>query len=605
MRLKKIYLDNFMSFGQTDIEFNHSIDDEPKIFVIDGLNLDAEGEDNASNGSGKSSLISESIMFNIYGKALRGSKQKLKIDDMIRNGTDKLTNEIEYFINVDKDTTSDLKITRTRELNGKSNTSLSIGEDEKTKRTKRLSDKDIRMFIDIDPDVFSQVIVYYRDNINLLAMNGSQRLEFFRNIVDLTILDDYFAAAKDFKQQNEKAIYQLEVQQKSTKDILDILSEKNKKTSYDEFIKKRISELKSDLAGCSDEIVDLDTTQLETDKKELNSVVLTDTKIVDDATAKIVYNNRAASIIRDEIKKFNSLSGGKCPTCAQIVPQEYTANAISKYQSELDDLLTQIAESNRIKQDTEKVVKDNKKKIEEITDKINDIKNKEIIRQNKISSIQTEINKLTRELDSIKPAEDDDDEDKKSKYEKKYEGLKNALNIRYQWQESGDYWYNMFAPKSLLRGAIMKKYVALLSDMFEYYITALYNNEILGKMQVNDDGQIDIILWKDSYEMGYFNLSSGERKRMDVALLLALYEFISYINENIPKFLVLDEIFDSLDQIGRTSVMQALLDVQQRHHIDLFLISHTDIPLEIIPEDITVKHALVTKINKTSSVKMN
>jgi hypothetical protein len=42
---------------------------------------------------------------------------------------------------------------------------------------------------------------------------------------------------------------------------------------------------------------------------------------------------------------------------------------------------------------------------------------------------------------------------------------------------------------------------------------------------------------------------------------------------------------------------------QKRHNIDLYLVSHIPIPLENIPESTNVKHILVTKKDKTSTVK--
>ena len=77
MRLKSIHLKNFLSFGKVDVNLVEEYDEPPTIYVIDGINYDNDSSD-SSNGSGKSAFISESIMFNIFGKGLRGSKQKVK-----------------------------------------------------------------------------------------------------------------------------------------------------------------------------------------------------------------------------------------------------------------------------------------------------------------------------------------------------------------------------------------------------------------------------------------------------------------------------------------------------------------------------------------------
>ena len=110
------------------------------------------------------------------------------------------------------------------------------GED-KTKRLKSLSENEIRSYIDFSPEVFSQIVVYYKDNINLLAMNFAQRLDLFKNLVDISILDTYYEKFKDFKNSNNKFIDMLEIKLKSTKDILNIIN--NNKDEYVSYLYKK------------------------------------------------------------------------------------------------------------------------------------------------------------------------------------------------------------------------------------------------------------------------------------------------------------------------------------------------------------------------------
>ena len=83
-------------------------------------------------------------------------------------------------------------------------------------------------------------------------------------------------------------------------------------------------------------------------------------------------------------------------------------------------------------------------------------------------------------------------------------------------------------------------------------------------------------------------------------MILSLYEFTSYIKPNLPKFLILDEVFDSLDSPGISAVIETLIDVQKRHEIDLFIISHIAVPIN----SENVKNILVTKKDKNSNVKI-
>ena len=597
MRIKSINISNFLSYENANIEFNHDSADSPKIYVIDGMNLDSG--DDGSNGSGKSSLVSESVFYNIYGRGLRGSKQRLKLNDMVRHGADKMSNTVKYYVS-NGDDISELTITRTKVADGGSTTSLSVDGDEKTKRIKRLSDKDIKLFVDMSPDVFSQVVMYYKDNITLLEMNYGQRLDFFKTIIDLSVIDDYYIATRDFKIENEKKVYELELKVKNIADIIEVLSKDA--NSYIKFVTERISKLKEELAIVTATEV-YDTKSLNEQKEALNAEIKEINNRANEIQAKIVFENKCASKIKDEAEKIEKLGGADCPVCKQFVDKQYVSRIIDAYSVEIDNIVENVKKITVEKNEINALLAEKNKEYSALNNRINEAITSNRIRQNKIVTLETEIKKLENDLNAKSNDTQNVTENKKS-FLVKLEGYNKALETRRTWQADVEYWYEMFAPKSLLRSAIIKQYIAMLSDTFEYYISSLYNDEIIGRMTVNDDGQIDIILYKDGYEANYWQLSSGEKKRISIALMLSLYEFTSMLNNNMPKFIVADEIFDSLDNLGRISVMETLIDVQKRHNIDLFLISHIDIPVDSVPENIEVKHVLVTKKDKISSAKI-
>ena len=200
MRLKKIQLKNFLSFYNSEIDLIKDYNEPPTTFLINGINYDNDTND-SSNGSGKSAFISESLMFNIYGRGLRGSKQKVKLNEMIRHGAKEMLNSVEYFISEDN-ANQILKIKRTKSEKT-SSTEIEIDGESKTKRLKRLSDTDIRSFINLEPELFAQTIVYYKDNVNLLSMNYGQRIDLFKKIINLEIIDESYEKARTFKNSNE------------------------------------------------------------------------------------------------------------------------------------------------------------------------------------------------------------------------------------------------------------------------------------------------------------------------------------------------------------------------------------------------------------------
>ncbi len=539
MRIKSIDIHNFLSFKSAKLELAKSYDDPPTLYIIDGINYDIESED-ASNGSGKSTLIGESIMYNLFGRGLRGSKQKVKLNDMIRNGTSKMANTVEYFINSNDDV-GELKISRTKVSNGNSTTEVEIDGKSKTKRTKRLSDKDIKMFVDFTPDTFSQIIIYYRDNLNLLSMNYSQRLDFFKNMVDLSIIDEYYNKAKDFKSNNDRFLDRLYLNRKNTNEIINIVSEN--KDKYIDYLNNKLTELNSNLLKV-EAIKTEDPSEYKNKLTDINKKIADIDLKISECQSIISINRNNIDKLQKEIKRFSSLSGIPCPTCKQIVTNEYAAAISENYNLEIEgfkNILTETQTKLNSLLDERKVLKN---ELEKVNTKINKINADIILRNESIKNIKLEIKKIESDINKTETKTENID---KSKYEKRLEGINKAIKIRENWKEACEYWNTLFAPKSLLRSAIIRKYINILSDIFEYYISKLYNNEILGKITIDDDGQIDIILYKDGYETNYWQMSSGERKRIDIAMILSLYEFTSYINPNMPKFLILDEIYDALD----------------------------------------------------------
>ena len=599
MRLSKIELNNFMSFKSDTIELTSDINEKPTIYIIDGINYDSDVEnESSSNGSGKSTLIGESVMYNIFGRGLRGNKQKVKLNEMIRNGSSKMSNIITYLINDEDNNQSNLIIERNKSIKGSSSVDVNIDGETKTKRTKRLSDKDIKMFINLTPEVFSQVVVYYHDNINLLAMNYGQRLDFFKNMVDLTLIDDYYEKAKNFKTSNERMLEKLCMSKKNTEEIISIVEDN--KDEYIDYLNKKLDDLNEKLKEAeSVEVSDVGEYKdlINTKKDELDS-------LINEYNSKhelILIARNNLDKIEKEINRFSKLSGVKCPTCHQMVTGEYVDTISKSYISEQNEFQLIIQTNQKDTAELNSQIKDVKNSIDNYQNIINKINTELKLKEQNIRSINNDISKIKKDILNV----DNKKEDKvdKSKYELKLIGLNKAIKIREEWVESTDYWYNIFSPKSLLRSAIIRKYIAILSDIFEYYISKLYNNEILAKITISDDGDIDINIYYNGYETNYWQMSSGERKRIDISMMLSLYEFNSYINPNMPKFLIMDELLDSLDPIGIDSVIDTLVDVQKRHNIDLYLVSHIPIPLENIPESTNVKHILVTKKDKTSTVK--
>lgn len=604
MKLKKLHIKDFISFGDTELEFD--LDSKPTLYLIQGQNLDSL-DDSANNGCGKSSLIGESLCYNLFGRSLRGSNKKIKANEVVRIGSKSLYNCIEYLL----DDNSSLKIERTKNSKGSGgNINIELNDIDVTKRTKVLSSDDIKDYINMNIDTWQQIVCYYVDNPNILSMNYAQRLDFFKNIINLDILDTYYDEIKSFKEDNNKFLIELNAKQKANQDIIKIINENN--DDYTKFLNEKIDELKKQYHKTKkeidnftvDDIYDKENIKLEADKNALEVDKEEIQKKINDYESTIKQKEKEINKIKSEINNIEKLKGITCPTCYQEVSEKYVHRCVNAHNSNLKNISIIISQEKEKKVTEQTKISEINTNISEINKKIydnNKKKNEQLREKSKLEGLLDSIvkdgKKYKKELENINKK--NNNEDKRSIYELKDKCFSKAIETRTKWKDKSEFWSEMFAPKSKLRSTIIQKYLVVLSDIFEYHVSKLYNNEINGKIFIDDDGNIDIILFKGENEINYWNLSSGERKRIDLSMLFALNEFYSYLNPNMPKFIILDEIFDSLDKPGIELVTDTIKEMMDRLKLDIFVITH--IPINLENKHINSKRIMVTKKDGISS----
>jgi DNA repair exonuclease SbcCD ATPase subunit/predicted phosphodiesterase len=115
--------------------------------------------------------------------------------------------------------------------------------------------------------------------------------------------------------------------------------------------------------------------------------------------------------------------------------------------------------------------------------------------------------------------------------------------------------------------------------VFEDVVTELnaicntYMQQLQGKHQYN----LRVTLSADlEIEQVYGKRSGGERRRTDLAILFAMFELVRSQSRYVPDFLMLDEVFDALDQEGRDLVGQVLSNLSKRLE-KILVITHTDV----------------------------
>jgi Fe-S cluster assembly ATPase SufC/DNA repair exonuclease SbcCD nuclease subunit len=106
-----------------------------------------------------------------------------------------------------------------------------------------------------------------------------------------------------------------------------------------------------------------------------------------------------------------------------------------------------------------------------------------------------------------------------------------------------------------------------LNKMLKEYSAQLFENGTMD-LEIQLDASLSII-------SEYGKRSTGQRKRFDLCVLFALFEVLRQNSAFKPSFLMLDEIFDSLDSDGQRNILQMLQDLSQRFG-SIYVVSHAD-----------------------------
>ena len=128
-----------------------------------------------------------------------------------------------------------------------------------------------------------------------------------------------------------------------------------------------------------------------------------------------------------------------------------------------------------------------------------------------------------------------------------------------------------FSPKGI-KSYIIKDILPYLNSRLEHYSGELTNNSIKIRITFDYDSNRLISSINKDVPYDYANLSSGEAKRVDLCMLFSLLDLMSTL-KNRPNFIILDEIFDSLDNSGLDKVVNLLYNIKYEN---IFVITHNN-----------------------------
>ena len=263
--------------------------------------------------------------------------------------------------------------------------------------------------------------------------------------------------------------------------------------------------------------------------------------------------------------KIHLYEKGKCPDCESDLTTEH-------HKSILDDFFNRNEEAQNMIKEVQLKMLEIKEKIQKVKDIYRDVNSKKANAEAHISNFKKELAKLNldksddAQTQSLENLIHDGKEKKDAAVQKKSIEEKKGNFFRIVEDIFGDKGVKLSALKRiipLLNSEIRKVLVDLNMD---YRVT--FNEEF--------DVDIQHLGFKVSPEQ----LSTGERKKVDFAALIALIRLmkIRFAGLNLT---FLDEIFSSCDSDSVFHIIKILHKTCRELNLNIFVINHSQLPTEI------------------------
>lgn len=572
MIIKRVHINNFLSWGE-----GHSFDlENTGILFLKGENRDAGG----SNGSGKSTII-EAIVWTLFGDTIRGID---KVDDVVN-----FRAKSDCLCQLDLD--GGYQIIRARKHHSYENRLILMKDGHDiSKSTVKLTQEEINRTFNIHMDIFINSIVLANSNIriNLLDNKNNQlRRQIIEEILGINNFADYLSivkdSIKDLEYSKQGMIDKIENYNDQIKTYNDkmasmkVNAEKTRKWQRDgkakrlKEVREKIRKLKSVDVKYNIEIYKKIASAKAIEAK-IDGIITGIKRSIGDLTIKI-------SDLDADIRKYQKFVNQPCKYCGSILDQEKLNTMIAKLESEKSVM----QESITIKA---KEIDEKQKSIDEI--KVTLMKLKPTYNEADLYTIDEAINGHKNQLEYFRNGDafpPNLNEPISLGFELDVETLVNNIKASEQKIEEVskelpylEFWKQGFGNDGL-KIYILDNMIKYLNKKVDFYLNILSK----GVIKLEFDKYLDFKI----SGLNYRSCSSGERKRVDLAVLIALYDLTTLRYKSNYNILVLDEVLDSIDEVGIEAVKDLLLELNNRIPT-IIVVSHNNQLSEYFPSTITV-----------------
>jgi len=555
---KTLRIQNFLSFGNV----------ETVIDFTTGLNLFT-----GKNGAGKSSALLDAISYALYDKPYR----KINKSELInRKNKKNLKVSLEFLVN-----TTEYKIVR-----GMKNSDCEMefyidGNLQKLLSSKSLSQDEIEQHVGIDYKLFKQIIsLSINHNTPFLTLSSSEKrdlLEKFFNIDAIaTMLKNAKEEMKNYKIRKDMLTQSIDM-------LADVIRSETKHIQeFDDSMKSFEDDKKNDLFEISEKIslniLNLKKIKKEAKAKKGEADAFPELCDVVKLRAKKDAINKKIIEYEYDIKNSEKLllsldSFDVCPTCNSRLTDEHKKSEVETHRSIILSTKGNIADEHAALKEILAKITSCEAQIEadrDIQYSIKYLKNQYLNIESLITKLNVDKEKIMNrkfvvDLDTMK----DELVQKKKEYtfnKKELDEIANNIS-------------NYTKIISILSDTGVKSYIfdqliPVLNKSINYYLN-IFGLSVYIEF---DSSMKDNIKTTTNFNsaLSYFSFSEGEKKKIDMAILLSFIDVTKKVANWNCNLLIIDELLDSsIDEEGLEKMLESLDKmVNADNDMGIYIISH-------------------------------
>jgi len=578
---KEIALTNFGSVSHTEFSLT------PGIFHIKGINED--NSSSQSNGSGKSTIFSESFRWIIFGS----TSKKLSSDGVVNDTVGKdCMGMLRASITEDNGNTVEVEIRRYRMHSVYSN-SLELLVDGRIETKQKMVDtqKEIEALFKLPISVFSSVYLMEQGlNSKFTSMSNVDSKSYIESLRNVKVWDHgYFSAGARVKALATELQTVVSIRDQNTAVI-------NSKTQEVFRLETTVAEIQEEIriahetSGSANKLERYSSgvAELAESKKSIlsldeSSKSLKD--IVDSLRESLTEKKTKVILKQSELTKIQSTLGSlSCSSCgrdfdnreesekhinsevsritAELEPlTESSREALEKYNTEL----SKYTSSSLSISDLKSKFNSSLAALEVLRRELEESKTRELLYAERERTIRSSIVSINSDVSSLRESN--------TKVESKVVSLTAELPYYKEL-------VNIFSFKGI-RSYLINNDIEFLNEKMREFSTFLFSDMLIQLFpSLNSEGMvtsIDVIAMCSSGKERLYNaLSGGEKKRADICIQLGIREFVRRIYNVDTNLFSLDEIFDGLDGEGAYNVMELINEVSNPD-TTIYIISHREI----------------------------